>query len=92
MDRPRNRSLATAIALAAVASILLVPMAEATPAGQDQEQLDYLLLATNRTSTMQEELREAAAAGFQFVGMTVSQTTFGGDEVVSILRRVRAGQ
>lgn len=52
---------------------------------------EYRLLATSRTSTMQEELREAAASGFEFVGLTVSQTTFGGSEVVSILRRL-AGQ
>ena len=48
---------------------------------------EYRLLATNRTSTMQEELREAGEAGFAFVGMTVASTRFGGDEVISILRR-----
>jgi len=36
---------------------------------------------------MQEELREAGEAGFAFVGMTVASTRFGGDEVISILRR-----
>ena len=48
---------------------------------------EYQLLATNRTSTMQDELREAGRAGFEFVGVTVSSTTFGGDEVVAILKR-----
>jgi len=48
---------------------------------------EYKLLATNKTSTMQKELQEAAAAGFEFVGVTVSKTAFGGNEVVSILRR-----
>ncbi len=48
---------------------------------------EYRLLATNRTSTMQGELREAGAAGFEFVGLTVASTAFGGDEVVTILRR-----
>ena len=48
---------------------------------------EYRLLGTNRTSTMQGELREAGAAGFEFVGLTVASTAFGGDEVVTILRR-----
>jgi len=48
---------------------------------------EYRLLATKRTSTMQEELSEAGLAGFEFIGMTVSSTTFGGDEVVAILKR-----
>jgi hypothetical protein len=48
---------------------------------------EYKLLATNKTSTMQKELQEAADLGFQFVGVTVSKTAFGGNEVVSILRR-----
>ena len=48
---------------------------------------EYRLLATKRTSTMQEELSEAGLAEFKFIGVTVSSTTFGGDEVVAILKR-----
>ena len=48
---------------------------------------EYRLLATKRTSTMQEELSEAGLAGFKFIGVTVSSTTFGGDEVVAIMKR-----
>ena len=51
---------------------------------------EYRILATNRTSTMQDELREAGRAGFQFVGVTVSSTAFGGDEIVVILKRPTA--
>jgi hypothetical protein len=47
----------------------------------------YKLLATSKTSTMQKELLEAGAEGFKFVGVTVSKTAFGGNEVVSILRK-----
>ena len=53
----------------------------------DPAKYEYKLLATNRTSTMQKELQEAGAAGFQVVGMTVGKTLIGGNEVVSILRR-----
>jgi hypothetical protein len=48
---------------------------------------EYKLLATNKTSTMQKELQEAGGDGFQFVGVTVSKSAFGGNEVISILRR-----
>lgn len=48
---------------------------------------EYKLLATSKTSTMQKELQEAGEAGFKFVGVTVSKTSFGGKEVISILRR-----
>ena len=51
------------------------------------EQYQYRLLATRKTSTMQKELQEAGAAGFQIIGMTVGKTAMGGNEVVSIMRR-----
>jgi hypothetical protein len=48
---------------------------------------EYKLLATKKTGTMQKELQETGDAGFEFVGVTVNDTMFGGSEVVSILRR-----
>jgi hypothetical protein len=48
---------------------------------------EYRLLATKKTSTMQSELLDAAGQGFEFVGLTVGQTAFGGSEVVTIMRR-----
>ena len=50
---------------------------------------DYKLLATKKTSTMQKEVMEAAAQGYQFVGFSTGSTFFGGDEVVTIMRRPR---
>ena len=47
----------------------------------------YRLLATTKTSTMQKELQEAGAAGFEVVGMTVGKTAMGGNELVTIVRR-----
>ncbi len=49
----------------------------------------YRLLATNRTSTMQKELQQAADAGYEYRGQTVFETLFGGKEVVCILERDR---
>jgi hypothetical protein len=48
---------------------------------------EYRLLATNKTSTMQKELQEAADSGFLYVGQTVFESVFGGKEVVCILER-----
>lgn len=48
---------------------------------------EYLLLATRKTSTMQQELDLAGSRGYVFVGVTVAQTPLGGQEVVTILRR-----
>jgi hypothetical protein len=56
---------------------------------KDRAQYEYRLLATKKTSTMQKELLEAGAAGFEFVGVTVADTAMGGTEVISILRRKR---
>jgi len=50
---------------------------------------EYKLLATKKTSTMQKEVMEAAAQGYQFVGFSTGSTFFGGNEVVTIMRRPR---
>jgi hypothetical protein len=47
----------------------------------------YKLMATKKTSTMQKELAEAGAEGYQVVGMTVADTAMGGSELVTITRR-----
>ena len=48
---------------------------------------EYLVLSTNRTSTMERELRDAARRGFVFVEQTVFETSFNGQEVVVIMER-----
>ncbi len=48
---------------------------------------DYKLLATKKTGTMQKELSQAGEQGYEFVGLTVGETAFAGNEVVCILRR-----
>jgi hypothetical protein len=52
-----------------------------------RRRFEYKLLATNKTSTMQKELQQAGDAGFAFVGLTISETAFGGKELVTILRK-----
>ncbi|MBL0160283.1 MAG: hypothetical protein IPP47_24835 [Bryobacterales bacterium] len=50
--------------------------------------IQYQLLATSKTSTMQKELQEAGETGFQLMGMTISKTAIGGAEMVCILAKV----
>ena len=47
----------------------------------------YRLLATTKTSTMQNELQDAGAQGYVLLGLTVGKTEIGGDEIVTILRK-----
>jgi len=51
---------------------------------------DYRLVATSRTGTLQKELQQVGAAGYQLVGLTVAKTAVGGKELIAIVRRVRA--
>ena len=44
----------------------------------------YILLATNRTGTMQREMNETPPE-YNFAGMTVFSSTFGGREAAVIL-------
>jgi hypothetical protein len=57
--------------------------------GSVEPRSEYLLLATNRTSTMDKELSESGSRGFEVLGLTVGQTAFGGNELIVILRRPR---
>lgn len=52
-----------------------------------QGKSDYRVLATNKTSTMQKEMNEAAEAGFRFGGVMGGETSFGGSEVVVIMTK-----
>lgn len=55
--------------------------------GAPVERYEYKLLATSKTSTMEKELKEAGAEGYEFLGMSVGKT-IAGNEVVAILQRL----
>jgi hypothetical protein len=55
--------------------------------GESKQRYKYLLLATQKTGTMQKELQAAGDEGFEYKGQTVFKTAFGGQEVVCILER-----
>ncbi|ODS51862.1 MAG: hypothetical protein ABS36_19000 [Acidobacteria bacterium SCN 69-37] len=49
----------------------------------------YRVLATTRTSTMQDEMRQAGDQGYRFVAAMGGETAVGDREVVITRRRVR---
>lgn len=72
-----------------LAVILVVGTTGGRPSGQVPEPaaIEYRVLATNRTSTMEQELNDAAAAGFRFDVVMGGDTAFGGSEVVVVMSR-----
>ena len=50
--------------------------------------IEYKVLATTKTSTMEKELNQAAEDGFRFNGVMGGETAFGGQEVVTVMSRL----
>lgn len=73
----------TRLVLASLACGLALAVA-APAAAQD---VDYLVLATSKTSTMEKELNAAAEEGFRYGGVMGGETAFGGNEVLVIMSR-----
>ena len=73
------------LVLAAAGLILLVTSIPSAKAGDGQ--LEYRVLATSRTSTMEKELNEAALNGYRFSKVMGGKTAIGGQElVISMVR------
>jgi hypothetical protein len=77
---PRRARVALAFALASIVAVEAAAQA-----------VEYRVLATNKTSTMEKEMREAAAAGFRFGGTMGGETAFGGNEVVVVMSKSGSG-
>lgn len=56
----------------------------------EPSRLEYQVLATSKTSTMEKEMNEAAQSGFEFRGVMGGETAFGGKEVVVVMSRSAA--
>ena len=90
MQRKRNSLIPIAAALATTLTVLVIALALLgftlpTKAQQASQPDKYLLLATNRTGTMQDELNEAGARGYRVAGAQGGETAFGGNEAVVIM-------
>lgn len=68
------------------AAVLLCALPNVAHA-QAAAEIEYRVLATSKTSTMQKEMQEAAEAGFRFGDVMGGDTAFGGSEVVVIMHR-----
>ncbi len=62
---------------------VIMERAEGGPKGR----ILFRLQATSRTSTMEKELNQMGENGYEAVGLTVAQTSMGGNELVCILRK-----
>lgn len=74
------RSTNTGITALAIRMTLLVTAAWAASAAD--RPLDYRVLATSRTSTMERELNESAAAGYRFTKAMGGKSANGGQEII----------
>ena len=79
------------LALSAVLC-LYVCVSPLPAAAQSQTAVEYRVLATSKTSTMQKEMQQAAEAGFRFGDVMGGDTSFGGSEVVVIMVRDSASR
>ena len=70
-----------------LALFMVITNREAAAQAPEAEQPEkYLLLATSRTGTMEEELNEAGGRGYRVAGAQGGETAFGGNEAVVIMR------
>lgn len=80
------------LTLAVFAAFIVTSMATSaqTRAAGAPGVIEYRLLATAKTSTMEKELNAAAEEGFRLDAMMGGETAFGGNEVVAIVGRTGA--
>src|SRR5438132_12955473 len=69
---------------------ILLAAAVLAPLHAADASLDYRILATSKTSTMEKELNEAAAAGYRFSKAMGGKSANGGQEVVVAMVRDQA--
>jgi hypothetical protein len=58
------------------------------PGALAQGKVEYKVLSTSKTSTMEKEMQLAAALGFRYGGVTGGSTAAGGAEVVVLMTKV----
>ncbi|MGE3274974.1 MAG: hypothetical protein AB7O67_07665 [Vicinamibacterales bacterium] len=61
-------------------------------AAASAQTMEYKVLATSKTSTMEKELGEAAAAGYRFADVMGGETAMGGKEVVVLMEKNPANE
>jgi hypothetical protein len=84
---PMRRFLFASTLLITVFSYAVNATVTRPPSARIEDPFQYKLLATSKTSTMEKEMNEAAAAGFRFETVMGGETSFGGSEAVVIMSR-----
>jgi hypothetical protein len=91
-DRPGrqrdNRTTCTEIGENMWIKAFLFCFAVVTSSAADLQKYDYRVLATNKTSTMEKEMNEAADAGYAFQAVMGGESAFGGKEVVLVMGKL----
>jgi len=92
--RPRSLEVLMKTPLArALGAVVFVCVLPRPAEAQKPPVIEYLVLATNRTSTMEKEVQEGGSEVLVIMrrdgGMTMGGTTAGVPEVVAILKRKR---
>jgi hypothetical protein len=64
--------------------MLILVSGLAMAAAAADRKLDYQVLSTSRTSTMERELNSAAASGYRFFKVTNGRNAFGGQELIVV--------
>jgi hypothetical protein len=73
--------------LAVPATLMMVAGQLQVAAAQTNAGIEYRVLATSKTSTLEKELNEAAEAGFRFQVVMGGETAVGGSEAVAVMSR-----
>jgi hypothetical protein len=66
---------------------LILSMSVAIAATAAESTLDYQILSTSRTSTMEKELNQKGASGYRFLKVTNGPNVFGGKELIVVTVR-----
>jgi hypothetical protein len=86
-----SMSVEASVAVAAVLAVFVLG-AERWPVHAQTTAVQYRVLATSKTSTMEKELNEAAEAGFRVQATMGGDTAVGGSEVVAVMSRTADGR
>ena len=82
-----NRFAAGLVSLAVLApAVWAQPIAPVAGGAERADGVVYKVLATNKTKTIEKEMNEAAAAGYEF-SATMTGPTLGGKEVVVVMSK-----
>ncbi|MEQ1934736.1 MAG: hypothetical protein ABL962_12825 [Fimbriimonadaceae bacterium] len=81
-----RRSTSTARTAAHVVAAIGAALALSIGASAADRSFDYRMLATSKTSTMEKELNEGAAAGYRFSKVMGGKATNGGQVIIAMVK------